>query len=89
MKASMGRIITVVASEASGNGSDRGPAIITRVWGDDTDTRNGPVTVNATCFKDCGAHLQPIGSVRLYDTREDAERENANGYAYAYWPERV
>lgn len=90
MKPTIGRIIIVVASQAANNGTDRGPAIITRVFGQDgDDTRNNPIAVNATCIPDQGERVQPIGSVMLYDTREDAEQNAHPGMPYAYWPERV
>lgn len=86
MKASIGRIIIVRGGSAASNGADRAPAIITRLWSEDTDTRNGPVLVNATAFSDL-ATPQLIGSVKLYDTEADAPADD--GSAVAFWPERV
>lgn len=90
MKPSIGRIIIVVAPQASGNGTDRAPAIITRVWGKPVrDTMEGPVDVNATIFPDNSSHVQTIATVPLFDTPEDAAEQAERGMPYAYWPERV
>lgn len=94
MKASIGRIIIVLGGPSATNGTDRAPAIITRVWpqGDDQniDPSNGPCMVNATAFCDL-ASPQVYGSIFLFDT-EDAARasiKNTAGVPVAFWPERV
>lgn len=90
MKPSIGRIVIVVSSQASSNGADRAPAIITRVWGNpDEDTCNGSMLVNVTAIPDLSSHVQPIGSVPLFDTEADAKEHGQPGVPYAYWPERV
>jgi hypothetical protein len=68
------------------NGSDRHPAVITRVWGNG-DTAAGPVLVNLTIFPD-NAPPTTRGSVQLYDTEALARAAQAgNPHApVAYWP---
>jgi hypothetical protein len=77
MKPSIGRIICVFADPRWNNGADFAPAIITRVWNEDT-----PVTVNVRVLHD-GPPERPanrldwLTSIPLYDTREDAEAAHA------------
>lgn len=87
MKATIGRIIIVKGGRACSNGADRAPAVITRVWGQDNDTRNGMVHVNATALCDL-ATPQVLGTIPLYDTEDEAT--DATSYdEVAFWPERA
>lgn len=87
MKPSIGRTIIVVAPQASSNGSDRAPGVITRVW-NDHDTRNEPAMVNATVFPDLSIP-QTVGSITLYDSEEQAAELGEPGRPFAFWPARV
>ncbi|MES2347044.1 MAG: hypothetical protein V4641_05675 [Pseudomonadota bacterium] len=84
MKPTIGRTIIVKGGPAAKNGTDRAPAVITRVW-NDTDTRNGPAMVNATMFCDLSTP-QVVGSMPLFD--DEAQADAANTAPVAFWPER-
>lgn len=85
MRASLGRTVIVKGPAAASNGSDRAPAIITRVW-NDQDTQAGPVAVNLTAFTDLDTP-KLLGSVLVYETEEAAG--DPGTYAVAYWPAKV
>lgn len=92
MKPSIGRIVIVLGGPAVTNGTNIAPAIITRTWSD-RDTREDdpdakPILINATAFPDL-AGAQHLGSIRLFDTKEQAEKAYEHGGpAVAYWPPR-
>lgn len=89
MKPSIGRVVIVVAPQASSNGTDRAPGLITRVWSDaQADTMDEPATINATVFPDLSIP-QTASSVRLYDTEADALEQGEPGQPFAYWPPRT
>lgn len=93
MKPSIGRIIHVTGGPSTSNGAPFSGAMITRVWVSDPDdvpdTKDGPVMVNATAFADL-ATPQLLGSMMLYETREEAERARNGAYMpVGWWPERV
>lgn len=85
MKPTIGRVIIVKGGVAGSNGTDRAPAIITRVW-HGHDTRNEPAMVNATVLCDL-ATPQLVGSVHLYD--DEAQADAATEPMTAFWPERA
>lgn len=80
MKPSLGRTI-ITLGVVNSNGTDECPAIITRVWSDKDPANGAPVCVNATVFPDmpCGdiPATRPQGSISLYETRAEAEAEQA------------
>lgn len=82
-KPSIGRIVHVVGVQATSNGTDVAPAVITRVWSDEM--------VNCTVFPDCAAPV-PATSVRIVED-ETAARALSDGKDYtitaAFWPPRV
>jgi len=83
MTPSIGRIVHVVGNQASSNGADVAPAIITRVLDDGL--------LNLTVFPDYGAPV-PATSVKLVED-EAAARALSEGKGYtitaAFWPPRV
>lgn len=92
MKPSLGRVIIVRGKIVTSNGSDLAPAVVTRIWSDE-DTRNEPVMVNCTAQPDLAGH-QHIGSVFVYDTKEEADvvhdaQVPPGSTPVAYWPPRV
>jgi hypothetical protein len=86
VKPSIGRIVIVRGAPAASNGTDRAPAIITRVWGaSGIDTKDAPVLVNTHAFRDCEVS-QPVTSVKLYET--EAAADASGDPTVAFWPER-
>lgn len=85
MKATIGRIVTVLG--VSSNGATEAPGIITRAWSE-RDTREGAVAVNVTVFPDV-APPAALSSVMLFETREAARAWRfANTAPAAHWPEQ-
>lgn len=74
MQIAMGRIVIVSLPGQEANGVTVFPAIVTRTFSDNTETSNGPVTVNVTVFPDQG---QPRGasSLNIYDSQAEGTRE--------------
>ena len=86
MKASIGRIVTVIGVHSNGTGTQ--PAIITRAWFAH-DTKDGPGAVNLTVFPDAAPPVSQT-SVMLYETSEEAQAHvNRSGGLAAHWPDRV
>jgi len=84
MKVEIGsRILT----RHSGNGKVM-PCIVTEVWtGDGSDTRNGPVTVNATQFTGSGP-TYGLSSIQVHDTQLEAEAANGMNGAWPFEGDR-
>ncbi len=90
MKPSAGRIVMVFADPADNNGADVAPAVITRVWSDET--------INVHVLPD-GPDSYWLTSVQLHDTREQAQAAHDRMFATwpaapsvpyrAFWPPRV
>lgn len=74
MKPSLGRVI-ITKGVVNSTGTDEAPAIITRVWSD-KEPAEAVVLVNATVFPDL-ASPRPQGSIQLFETRAEAEAEQA------------
>jgi hypothetical protein len=82
MKASIAR--SVIFQGIHSNGANEHPAVITRVWNDYQDTKDGPVLVNLTVFPDMGDPVN-YSSVPLYESRQEASGQVNS----AFWPDRV
>jgi hypothetical protein len=82
MNPTIGRIMHVIGVPATGNGTDIAPAIVTRVWSEDT--------VNVTVFPDAAAPV-PATSVRIVADEATARGINAEAeypQTLAFWPAR-
>jgi hypothetical protein len=83
---SLGRIVLAVGTQATSNGTDVAPALITRVWGENPD---GSWTVNMTVFPDAGSPVNAT-SVKVFADEEAARAALPFPTATAaYWPPRV
>jgi hypothetical protein len=82
MKPSLGRIVIAFVHPTKNNGTDVCPAVITRVWGDNT--------VNIRTLNDSN-NLEWKTSVRLFDTEEEARAMDFIGDVplACFWPSRV
>lgn len=80
----------VILHGLQSNGSVEHPAIITRSWGGQRSTTQGPIAVNLTVFPDA-AMPQVHTSVMLFDDEDKARAHCAGrvGAMAAYWPPRT
>lgn len=85
MRPSIGRTVIVKGPAVASNGSDRAPAIITRLWSEQ-DTAAGPIAINLQAFPDAGTPVA-LTSVLLFET--EAAAGDAETYAVAFWPAKV
>lgn len=80
MKPSIGRIVITLGVFAS-NGTDEVAAIVTRVWSKADPADGKSVMINVTALPDMPSSDKPTaipqGSINLYETRAEAEAEQA------------
>jgi hypothetical protein len=81
MRALVGMIV-ITKGLVDSNSHDTHPAIITKVWSEGGDTRNGPFAVNVTVLPDMGPP-QCFGSVMLFETKQEGV---AHPGPRAWWP---